>query len=342
MQTTNPIDAALNDEDLRALAGNGSLNANTLHRARELLGITPNAGQWHTFLQRLAVVGGAAVASSALICFIAYNWNALGRWFRFGLIEGLMVIAVVVALMAGRRTSIAHAAALIAFFALGGLLAFTGQTYQTGADTWQLFAGWAALGLLWVFAARWWGLWLVWLLVVEMGLNIWAFGDARLGRWLTRNDEPALFLCLVNAVIFAAFFWARRFDVLNVPWVWRVAAAFTIFWATASGCVGAWGERIDPSTALYVLTGAAVLAAMWWWTSRPGTAEFEPWLLYLVGFGAVIVSAHWLTRLVVSLSWELGSLVAVYVVGAAVFLHNVIRNKTQQHVATSASAVEVI
>ena len=37
--------------------------------------------------------------------------------------------------------------ALLVFLITGGLFASIGQTYQTGADPWQLFALWAALGL---------------------------------------------------------------------------------------------------------------------------------------------------------------------------------------------------
>jgi uncharacterized membrane protein len=323
--------STINDESLRALAGNGALDARAFERAREILGITPSQSTWHAFLLRLGIIGGAALASAALVCFIAYNWSALGRWFRFGLVEGLIVLAVLVALVFTTRRTIHHAAALIAFFGLGGLLALTGQTYQTGADTWQLFAGWAALGLLWVLAARWWGLWLVWFLVAELGLYIWAFGDARLGRWLSRHDEPAIVLCLINLAAFAAFFWARRFTHLNVPWMWRTAAVFAVFWATVAASSAVWGNDFDLIATVHTVIGVGVLALMWWWTNRIGTSQFEPWLLYLVAFGAVAVSASWLAKLVNSISWELNMLVAVYMIGAAVFMHNLIRTKTKQH-----------
>jgi hypothetical protein len=36
---------------------------------------------------------------------------------------------------------------LLALLNIGGLFAYFGQTYQTGADPWQLFSLWAALSL---------------------------------------------------------------------------------------------------------------------------------------------------------------------------------------------------
>ena len=46
------------------------------------------------------------------------------------------------------------AALLAAALLTGGLLALIGQTYQTGADTFELFATWAALILPWVLAIQ--------------------------------------------------------------------------------------------------------------------------------------------------------------------------------------------
>ncbi len=44
------------------------------------------------------------------------------------------------------------AALLLATLLLGVFLALFGQTYQTGADPWQLFANWALLILPWEVA----------------------------------------------------------------------------------------------------------------------------------------------------------------------------------------------
>ena len=48
------------------------------------------------------------------------------------------------------------------------LLATIGQTYQTGADAWQLFAVWAALGVFWAIASRAALVWLLVLLLVQL------------------------------------------------------------------------------------------------------------------------------------------------------------------------------
>ena len=51
----------------------------------------------------------------------------------------------------GRRGGRAGKAALLAAsLFVGALLALIGQIYQTGADTFEMFAAWAALILPWV------------------------------------------------------------------------------------------------------------------------------------------------------------------------------------------------
>ena len=50
---------------------------------------------------------------------------------------------------------VGRGAVFLAFIATGALLALFGQTYQTGADVYELFLTWALLGLPLVVAAQW-------------------------------------------------------------------------------------------------------------------------------------------------------------------------------------------
>jgi len=86
----------------------------------------------------------ATLVGLGIIFWIAANWENLGRAGRFGLLEAVMVIMCAGALA---RPPARIPLCLLAFLATGGLFAYFGQTYQTGADPWQLFAIWAALTL---------------------------------------------------------------------------------------------------------------------------------------------------------------------------------------------------
>ena len=87
---------------------------------------------------------------------------------------------------------------------LGGLLALIGQTYQTGADTWELFALWAALSLPWVLAGRHAALWLTWALLLNVTLTLWL--DLGRAWWMPLGTNEALLSTgLLNALLLLAW-----------------------------------------------------------------------------------------------------------------------------------------
>ena len=121
-------------------------------------------------LRLAALITAAGLMGFGLILFIAANWDLLGRFERFGLAGGVMLAGGLAALV---RPSLTKPGVLLAFAATGGLLALIGQTYQTGADAWQLFALWAGLTLPWALAARSDAVWTPWAIVALTGVALW-------------------------------------------------------------------------------------------------------------------------------------------------------------------------
>ncbi len=60
-----------------------------------------------------------------------------------------------------------------AFVVAGALLALFGQTYQTGANVYELFLTWALLGLPLVIASQWSVAWAGWLTVLNTALALY-------------------------------------------------------------------------------------------------------------------------------------------------------------------------
>jgi uncharacterized membrane protein len=144
----------------------------------------------------------ALLLGAGLIFWIAANWQDQSRQFKLYLIQGVLLASMAGATAWPRGR---NALLLLATLALGGLLAFIGQTYQTGADPWQLFAAWAALALLWVVAARSDGLWAVWVLIVGMGIALWS-GD-HLMNPIANVDR---------------MFWGHRYRSYLTPLLWAL------------------------------------------------------------------------------------------------------------------------
>ncbi|MBL8519660.1 MAG: DUF2157 domain-containing protein [Betaproteobacteria bacterium] len=150
----------------------GLFDAAQRDAALRLVGATPDAAAWHRFLAQLFLFSGTLFLTAALGYFVAYNWNAMGRFAKIGLLEIAVAVPAILALV--MQDGLQRRAALCgAFLATGPLLAYIGQTYQTGADPWELFAAWSALTLPWLVVARWRPAWAVWLVIVNVGLQLY-------------------------------------------------------------------------------------------------------------------------------------------------------------------------
>lgn len=151
---------------IEQLLKRGMLPIGNADLASTQLEIYPNARTWLTFFDKALLIIGAIALVLSLVFFIAYNWLYMGKLAKFALVEGALVIAIAlyVALSFRRRFGlIRQLLLLITSVITGSLLALFGQVYQTGADTWQLFFGWAVLIIPWVIIARFPALWLLWL-----------------------------------------------------------------------------------------------------------------------------------------------------------------------------------
>lgn len=131
--------------------------------ALSVAGVFPSGTNWQRFLDQLLLWLGALLLAAGVIFFFAYNWNDLSRVAKFGLVEILIIAALIVLWRIGLESLAGKVTLLAASLFVGALLALVGQTYQTGADTFELFAAWAVLILPWVLVGRLAALWLVWL-----------------------------------------------------------------------------------------------------------------------------------------------------------------------------------
>jgi len=162
----------------------------------------PAAVQWRALLDRLALWLGTALCAAALICFIAANWEHLGKTARLYGLQAVLLATTLGALWLGLRRAGGLALLWLSMLMLGGLLALLGQTYQTGADSWELFALWAVLALPWAAAARHPAHWLSWAAIVNIAWSLWIDQSGRpWGRW--RGDESLLLIGLLNLALLA-------------------------------------------------------------------------------------------------------------------------------------------
>jgi uncharacterized membrane protein len=230
-------------------------------RLRQLAGLSTEPTSIATWLPRGIAVLAAALLGLGVIFWIAANWESLGRFGRFALLQAVVAVACIGALLKPQARAPLGLGALLA---TGGLFAYFGQTYQTGADPWQLFALWAALAIPLCLGARSDVLWAPWALVVMVGISLWTF--AHLGhRWRVQPGDLTVHgLAWIAALCVVAALSAPMRQVTGAGlWGLRSAATLAVVMVTATALGGLFHTEVAAHYGLGLLllgVGAALCA----------------------------------------------------------------------------------
>jgi len=189
---------------IRQWAESGRLLPEHVPAALTDAGLTPRGDSWRQFIAYLLLANGGMLLMAGIAFFFAANWDVFGRFAKFGLIEAGMAGCL---LVYGLKpdTRLGQASLTGAAMLLGVLLAYFGQTYQTGADNWQLFAVWAAMITPWAVLARNASLWVLWLLLVNVALPLYFMVRPGLVGVLSAGDALLWCLVLFNGTALAAW-----------------------------------------------------------------------------------------------------------------------------------------
>lgn len=273
--------------DWAAAHGLDASRTRALHR---LAGLDAEPPALATWLPRGVAVLAAALGGLGVVFWVAANWDTLGRFGRFALLQGFFAAMCLGALW---RPAARAPLALLALLTIGGLFAYFGQTYQTGADPWQLFALWALLALPLCLAARSDVLWAPWTLVAMTAVSLWM--HAHTGhRWRVAPQDlqvHAIGWGLGVVLIAALGRSARRFTGAG-PWAWRSAVTLWVALLVSSALLGLFDKPIAPQylLGLALLGAAAVVLAL------PRFAEVYGLSAVALGLNTLIVAglARWL------------------------------------------------
>lgn len=234
----------MNRRDLDVFVSHHRLPASTVDAALDLVAGRPTPIELRDFVVRLLQFAGVLSLAAGMVFFIAANWQEIGVAGRFALLQSVIVVSVVLALWRPPPRPAGHCSLLMAFIATGALLALFGQTYQTGADVYELFLTWSLLGLAFVVAGQWSVLNAAWLLVLNVALLLF-FGWRPAGGWLwtvfspwrTNESVQLLVPAAVNLALWALAEHGRRtgWSALAPRWSARLALACTFGFLTWAG-----------------------------------------------------------------------------------------------------------
>lgn len=206
-----------------------------LHAAFTLAGVLPDKIAWRHFIDRMLLFMGVVMLAAGVIFFFAFNWHGLGNMAKFALVEIPLVATLCFAWRFGVDGIIGKATLLFAALLVGALLALVGQTYQTGADTFELFLAWALAILPWTLLARFPVLWIFWLALLNITVSLYGH---TVGFFRDSFPSPEALMWLLfgmNTLALVLWEWlaATVFQWLQERWAVRLIATVSCGLITA-------------------------------------------------------------------------------------------------------------
>ena len=276
------------------LAESGELDVEALDRAAQDSPLRPARQAWLLAADRLFAFAGAALLASALIFFFAWNWPDLHRFAKLGLAIAALSACAGTAVLSSPFGTVYRAALLGACLFTGALLALIGQTYQTGADPWELFAAWTVLMLPFVLLARSSASWALWLVVGNVAMMRAISQQAPWLGFLGDNPfgaGPFLLLAAVNLAVLAAFEFAGSYLLVRPRReLQRLAALGALGPLVVGGLLGWWSKDFRIVTVAFVAVAAGMLLVYL-------RARRDLPILGLTSFGAIAVLTSGLIKL---------------------------------------------
>jgi uncharacterized membrane protein len=313
----------LNRHELDRIAEACTLDDTGVEQMLETAGARPTRAESRDFLARCARYGGLLSLAAGVVFFVAANWSRLAVFGRFALLELVLVGLVAVALYKPPPRILGRSAAFLAFIVTGALLALFGQTYQTGADVYELFLTWTLLGLPFVVAAQWGLASAAWVLVLDTALMLFCGWHPRGGLlWLvfdgTRftTTHAILAAAYLNLVLWFVF---EKLELPAVPeWTRRIALACGFAFVTWAGVLGVaggdllWNERPALGTAI---AGAFAAIGLVSWFALHRRRDVFPLAMALASF--IVIGMVWIAEVVESADEATFFLMALWLIGTS-------------------------
>jgi len=232
------------------------LSESAVRLALDVTGARPDAAAWRALTLRLLNGSGIAAIGAGVIFFVAANWQDYGVMGRFAILEAAFLVCVGLALWRPPPGAAGQAALILATLLTGALLALFGQSYQTGADLYELFFTWSLLALPFSLAGRSGAQWATWWIVLNVGLALycgWLDPNHVIWAWLWDGSVPRSIMYFVGCVVDLAgaalflYIGRTRFAEHAPRWLVRMLATCGFLFGTVA-CIFAVLQGGGPSS----------------------------------------------------------------------------------------------
>lgn len=265
----------MNRTELDAFVEHRKLSTAGVELALELTRACASASETREFAILALRLAGLLSLAAGVILFVAANWQELHVFGRFVLLQVFFLGGITVAFWQPPPLTWGRFGMLASFIMTGALLALFGQTYQTGADVYELFLTWALLGAVFVIAGRWSVVLAAWLLVLNVALALFSgfrpqsgLFWALFGPWSLSDSRLLLLPAAVNLLLWMGCERARntQFAYLAPRWLRRFMLVCALAFATWAGCFAIFADqsigRTDRDIDMVCLVSIAIALAV--------------------------------------------------------------------------------
>jgi len=289
---------------------NQNIQKENLPQALQEIEVIPSSKSWYKFIDQILLWFGVLSLAFAVMFFMAYNWTELGHFAKFAMVEGLMGLSIGMYIYLGGEKLSAKSTLMGSSILLGVLLALVGQTYQTGADPWQLFFYWAVLMLPWAVVGRFSAMWILWIALINVAISLYIETFGRLFSFYFYSEGSLIWMFFAFNT-FALIVWEYlkgSFEWLNSSWAIRLLGFVSMISVTLLALNSIWEST--QSLALFAWLG---WLAMFYWAYRVKRIE-----LFMLSLGALSFSIVVVNFLIHLISWRHFELIAILFIGMVI------------------------
>lgn len=269
------------------------LDPDKLEQALAATGSTPSAAAKLRFISSVVLIFAVALICSGVVFFFAFNWDELSRYSKFAIAQTALVLSLLPLLRFKLSHSIGQAALFAASLLVGALLALVGQTYQSGADTFQLFLVWAILITPWTLLARMPALWLLLLVLLNLSLVL-ALDHLAIDRLPAPFTHPGWLLFALNICAAGLWYLAVRgtTETRLLRWGERSISLYSLLIITvlAMDYISSWSTLDALALPIWV-----IFAALWLYLYRLRQLDFS--MLAALIMAAIVLTIVLLEKL---------------------------------------------
>lgn len=243
---------------------------------------------WRVYIERGLLFFAVLAMACSVIFFFAFNWEGMSRFTKFTLVELALLLSFVLFWRKGKHPVWRQAMALMMALMVGAGLALVGQTYQTGADPWELFFFWATLITPLVLWQRSVLLWMLWFALWNLAMGLYHEATGRIFGWSIRGDDMIYFMLTINVVFLMTWEWlvserCPKSMHLDQRWPIHVWLFGTLWLLLGVGFMALFESKGHGLPWLVFIAGTA---ATWWVYRRVqlDVLALAFWSLMVIGF----------------------------------------------------------